>query len=268
MPYCEKKIYSGELMEVEIYPIYPSGREMPGRKDKSKDSSKAQKNLNDKNARKNFVRLVNANFTQEDIAVHGTYRDDEMPCTEKEVRRDITNYIRRIKNRRKRHGLPSMKYIYVIECKVSKRTGILRWHFHMIMSAIDRDIAERLWRKGDWVNSKRLQPNDFGFEALARYMVKDPQGSRRWSGSKNLKKPFIRQRDNAITRLGAQRMATKHVDDREYFEKKYKGYRFLVCDPVFNEINGHWYISISMRRKAKNIPRGKPKSILQSTAQK
>lgn len=59
-----------------------------------------------------------------------------MPNTEKEVIKDIQNYFRCIKAYRKKHGLPPVKYIYVVECKNG------RWHWHGIMSAIDRDVAE------------------------------------------------------------------------------------------------------------------------------
>ena len=124
----EKNIISGAMYEAEFYPIFPNGRRIPtsGRKAKSRPSSKEQANLNDKNARKKIVRLVNANFGKGDIVVHGTYRDDEMPSCEAECRKHIQNYIRRIKRYRKKEGLPEMKYIYVIEAKVSKKTGLVR----------------------------------------------------------------------------------------------------------------------------------------------
>lgn len=130
----EKNIISGAMYEAEFYPIFPNGRRIPtsGRKAKSRPSSKEQANLNDKNARKKIVLLVNANFGKGDIVVHGTYHDDEMPSSEAECRKHIQNYIRRIKRYRKKEGLPEMKYIYVIEAKVSKKTGLVRYHFHLI----------------------------------------------------------------------------------------------------------------------------------------
>ena len=84
--YREKKIYSGKILEVELYPVYKSGREIPRRAKKEKLSTKEQKNLNDKNARKKLTRLINANFGEGDIVIHPTYRDSEMPSTEQEAR--------------------------------------------------------------------------------------------------------------------------------------------------------------------------------------
>lgn len=83
--YREKKIYSGKILEVELYPVYKSGREIPRRAKKEKLSTKEQKNLNDKNARKKLTRLINANFGEGDIVIHPTYRDSEMPSTEQEA---------------------------------------------------------------------------------------------------------------------------------------------------------------------------------------
>lgn len=143
----EKNIISGGIFEAEFYPIFSNGRRLPatGRRKKKHCSTKEQKNLNDKNARKKIIRLVNTNFSKNDIVIHGTYRDNEMPSCVEKCRRDIQNYIRRVKRYRKNEGLPEMKYIYVIEAKTSKKTGLVRYHFHMITNAMDRNVAETMW---------------------------------------------------------------------------------------------------------------------------
>lgn len=245
--YREKRIYSGPIFEAEIYPIYESGRKMPAGRGVS---SEAQKKLNERNARKRLIRLINTNFGAGDLAVTLTYRDDQMPDNEKEVKRHVTNYIRRLRSYARKQQLEEVKYIYVIECQVSRRTGLARWHVHMIMSAMDREIVESLWPYGDWTNTKRLQPNERGLEAIANYLCKDPKGSKRWAQSKNLKKPIIKKPiDGKITKLGARRMATTYVDDAAYFERRYKGYKFVECQAVWNDINGNWYIYITMVKK-------------------
>ena len=43
-------------------------------------------------------------------------------------------------------------------------------------------------------------------------------------------------------------MATQRVDDREYWEKRYKGYRFIRCYSRYNDYNGYWYVSVVMYR--------------------
>lgn len=254
----EKNIISGGMYEAEFYPIYPNGRRIltGGRKAKSRPSSKEQANLNDKNARKKIVRLVNANFGKGDIVVHGTYRDDEMPSSEAECRRHIQNYIRRIKRYRKKEHLPDMKYIYVIEAKVSKKTGLVRYHFHLITNAMDRDTAEAMWPYGDWTNADRLQPNEKGCEALAKYLVKNPEGGKRWAQSKNLKKPKTpKPKDGKISKRFLSKLATERIDDAKYWENRYKGYRFIEAHAAFNEYNGHWYLSVIMFKKDTEVIR-------------
>lgn len=237
---------SGKILEVEFFPVCSDGRKMPA----GSLSREAQKNLNEKNAKKKLDRLINTNFGKGDLAVHLTYRDDEMPSTREEVVNDVKNYISRLRRWRKAHGLPDIKYIYVIEAKVSKRTGVLRWHVHMVMSGMDRDVAEQKWNHGDWTNARRLQPNENGLQALARYMTKDPEGKRRWSGSKNLKQPTVKKpRDGKITRRGLARIAEKKLYDREYWEKRHKGYSYIGAEASFNNYNGHWYVYVRMRKR-------------------
>ena len=103
----------------------------------------------------------------------------------------------------------------------------MRWHFHMIMSKMDRDTAEKMWKYGDFTNADRLQPNEYGCEAIARYMTKEPQGKKRWAQSKNLQETDIPPpKDGRIGKQGVRKMATQYVEDKGYFEKRYKGYQF------------------------------------------
>ncbi len=258
----ESRIESGNMFEIEFYPVFSDGRRVPDRAPKTKMSCEAQKKLNLKNARKKFVRLINTNFGKEDIVVHGTYRDSEMPADEAGVRRDIQNYIRRVKRWRRKKGLAELKYVYVIEAKVSERTGVLRWHFHMVLSGMDRDIAEQLWGHGDYTNADRLQPGEKGCEALAKYMTKCPMGSKRWAGSKNLDKPnVLPPEDGKMSESWLARLAQQRVDDRAYWENRYEGYRFVEASAYYNEINGHWYLSVVMyRSEEEKVCSGKQKN--------
>lgn len=61
----------------------------------SRDS--AEKELK---AQQGLIDIVNENFDKEDIIIHLTYEHDKTPQSE-EVRKDIENYIRRLKEQRK-----------------------------------------------------------------------------------------------------------------------------------------------------------------------
>lgn len=256
----EKKIYCGEnYLEVDIIPISKNQKMPRGRRSKKKKvTAPKQKRLNDKRARRYFVQLVNTNFGKEDLHVTVTYSNDELPETIEDAEREARNYIRRIDYRRKKENLPPLKYILVTEYRLKKEGGKpIRIHHHIIMNGgLDRDVVESLWsrRKGKgkrkaigFANADRLQPNEYGLEALCRYLMKDPRGKKRWSSSQNLTKPWTRNNDHKYTRRQVEK-AAKFSDDREYWEKKYPGYWLTECKPVYNDLTG-WSIYLKMRKK-------------------
>ena len=133
---------------------------------------------------------IHANFDNRDLIVSLSYDAANLPNSEEAAIRDRNNYIRRIKNFRKRNGLDELKYIAVLEYREAtddKRTKT-RIHHHIIISGMDRDKAEELWGKGT-ANANRMQANERGFEELANYLLKDPRGKKRWSQSKNIVYP-------------------------------------------------------------------------------
>lgn len=246
MPQREKKIYSGNMLEIDVYPITVQERKQT-RKRKEKESAPKQKNLNDKNARKHLIRLINTNFTDNDLAVHLTYTDSTLPKSEEEARKDVANYLRRVKHYRKKNGLPPLKYIAVIEYKEHEENAKgVRMHHHIIMNSIDRDIVEELWGKGR-ANADRLKADEFGYEALGRYITKDPKGNKRWTQSKNLDQPTVKVNDFKFSRAKVEKMA-KTSEDRELFEKLYPGYIFTSCKVEVNEVTGKVSLYIKMRK--------------------
>lgn len=245
MAYREKKIYSGKMLEIEIYPISKLERKQSRRK-KEKMSLPKQKNLNEKNAKKHLIRLVNTNFTDEDLAVHLTYDNKNYPRSEEEARKDVANFIRRIKYYRRKNNLPELKYIAVIEYREPERGKQIRLHHHIIMNDIDRDVVEQLWGKGR-ANADRLKADEYAYEGLARYIAKDPKGSKRWTQSRNLKQPTVKVNDYKYSKRKVEQIS-KHPEDRQLFEKLYPGYILNDCEVQVNDINAGTYLYIKMRK--------------------
>lgn len=251
--YREKRILSGPYLEIEIYPVSVQEAKKP-RARKLKESRKAQKNLNDKNAKKQLIRLINANFDNQDLAIHMTYDSEHLPDSIEGVQRDVQNYFRRVKAHRKKQGLPELKYIAVMEYKDAELTDRgIRIHLHVVMSGMDRDAAEQLWGKGR-VNADRLQADNHGYEGLARYISKDPKGAKRWTQSKNLKQPVIAINDNRWSRRKVEQLA-KAPDDKTLLERLYGGFAFTEARPEVNPVTGEIHISIKMRQTG---PRSRP----------
>ena len=101
--------------------------------------SKFVKNLN-------TIRLVNANFKQGDLYITLTYKKATL-VNEDRAKKDIDNYIKKLKRWfKKNRPNEEFKYIHVIDFvddpKKSKRTRI---HHHLIVSEMDRDVAEEKW---------------------------------------------------------------------------------------------------------------------------
>ena len=245
--YRTKTIRSGPMLEVEIYPFngVPPGR----RAKKKKEIRQAQSNLNDKNSKKHLVRLVNTNFTQKDIWITLTYQDRKLPVDLDQAKKDMTNYIRRLKRYVKKNKLPELKYVYVTEYRDADSKRKKRVHHHMIVNIPDRDAAEELWNGGGRTQTRRLQPDDFGFEGLARYISKDKGETtiKRYTPSRNLQQPKITVADSKITRRRAEKIATDENIANEIFEKLYKGYQFKDMEVKYSPYVAGAYIYVRMK---------------------
>ena len=269
----EKKTISGRLLEADFYPVWENGSRMPVRPRGTKPSSEAQKKYNNNMAIKQAVRLINANFDNGDLLLTYTYEQKFAPLNIDGASRDINNYKRRIKTKRAaelkriekllktdpqnekyrallRKLKAPFKYYYTIE-EVTYKTGALKgqknYHVHLFMTGgLDRDTVEAMWGKGIRVNAQRFRPEVFGPEAAARYISKDPQGRKRFRHSQNLMQPETRTKGGHISPRTVELMAKQRVDDKDYWERRYKGYRFLRCFSRFNKYNGHWYVSVVM----------------------
>lgn len=172
MPTNEKIIKSGSLLEADFYPVFESGRAVPAKEPRK--NAEAQKKYNRSEAKKKIVRLVNANFDASDNWCHLTYSPDEAPADEAQARRDIRNFMRRVKTKRaaklktvqkeldeisaligaglggeyiksradklvklKKKLGEELKYIYAVEevdYKIAALKGKKNWHFHLFIS--------------------------------------------------------------------------------------------------------------------------------------
>lgn len=239
--YRENKIYCGDYLEVNIYPVYKK----PGARGKrNKPSTEVQKKLNEHHSANKLIRLLHTNFTCKDLELHLTYDDDFLPTDDIQAKKDVQNFLRRAKRLYHKNGITEFKYISVTE-QGSKKGRI---HHHITLcGGIDRDQLEKLWGKG-YANTKRLQFNKNGLVGLGHYIVKQPLFSKRWNASKNLKKPIERPSDSRITKTKAIELSTE-TENRIPFEALYPDYFFSECEYNPNEINNGIYLTIRMYKK-------------------
>lgn len=247
--YRVKTIKSGDMLEIEAYPL----RRVPdGKRGARKNSSKeAQQRLNDKNTIKRIKRIVHTNFTKNDMWATWTYSDDQLPADHEQAKRDMQNFIRRLKRWLMRNGFEDFefKYVYVTEFDdgAEKKTRV---HHHMIMNFPDRDIAEDLWKGGGRVQTRRLQPDDFGLEGLVRYVLKDKKKrpTKRYTVSRNMKKPTETIADTKMTRKRSERLVTGEICAQDLFEKWHPNYSFGDMEAKLSDWTSGAYIYVRMKR--------------------
>lgn len=269
----EKKIDCGGYREVDVIPRTEKGdRAVKGKRGKRKKVTEPkQKDLNEKNAKRYLVQLGNGNFGIGDLHVSCTYDKDHLPGSIEEAEKIVNNYLRRIAYRRGKLGLDPLKYILVTEYKFDKAGQMIkRVHHHIIMNGgLSRDDVELMWtadrinwnkaqndpqyragiKQMGWANADRIQTNENGIEALCKYIVKDPQGKKRWSSSRNLVRPVeLPNADYKYTKKQIEKLAKSNDCGKEFFKKQFPDYEIVSVEPVYYEETG-WHIYLKMWKK-------------------
>ncbi len=235
--YREKRYYSGDYLEIDIYPVFGKAGQ---RRKRYKPTSECQKELNRKNAEKKLIRLMNANFTEDDLRFDLTYSPNYLPEDDDAAIKELRNFLRRLKRFRKKAGLSALKYIAVTE---KSKKG--RYHHHLVISGgvNIRDLAA-LWGRG-YTSAKPLQFNENGIEGLAKYLVKEPIGSKFYQASRNLIQPEVETRDEVYSQKTVNAMA-QMCQDAALWEGLYDGYTFVSAVPFWNDYNRHQSITVRM----------------------
>ena len=272
-----RTIRAGDSLEIEAFPITSVSRGAR-REARRRASSPAQEKLNLENARKQIRRLMEANFTPCDFVLHPTYNyglvdrafantedviremeKEGIPLDEGEARRNMRNFIARIRRRiRLKGGNPKdFKYIYVIESTKEPRDGDFnplpaRYHYHMVVSSLGvltaEDLAE-LWGYG-YVKAEPLDFRFNGLEGLSKYITKQRRFMRRWARSKNLQEPEINVSARKISRRRAMQIAADvQANAREILEKLYPGYGLEDARVRYSDFVAGAYIYARLRRR-------------------
>ena len=270
MGYRTRTTKAGDRLEAEVFPIYGRGSAGTVREARRGRTREAQERANHARSIRRAVLLAEENFTQEDYFLHLTYKSEP---TEERARRDLQNFLRRIKRIRARRGLPELKYMYAAEGGDGKRI-----HAHMLISGgMSRDEMEGIWQettagRGGRCRADRLETEDGQTEAavmymakelwarglkgkdaqaedIARYMADRPGTRRRWCVSRNLREPKTRTSDSKVSAARIRRMAGGFpAEAREIMEKLYPGYRFIRCSVYTSDIVPGVYIRAILRR--------------------
>lgn len=251
MGYKRRTTKAGPRLEAEIFPVFGKETRETLREARKNRSTEKQQRANEARAKHRLILLVDTNFTAGDYHLTLTYAGAEPDLSR--CRKDVKNYLDRVKRMRKRRGLDELKYIYAIGHDADERI-----HVHMLMnSGIGRDELEAIWAKGR-TNAVRLQPNEYGLQGIASYLFGQNAkarkagtmtGAKSWVPSRNLKRPKTRKKAAKCSNARVRRLAADFENGaKEIMERLYPGYAFVNCRVKYSDIVDGVYIRCVMRQ--------------------
>ena len=255
MGYRRRTTESGPRIDADIFPVFGVGQKKALRRARRQQTSKAQQIANNERSRLKLIQLVEANFTEKDLSIGLDYAGKE-PEPEK-VDRDLKTFFEKVRRKRRKEGLPELKYITAIggDEMPSKGYSGKRPHVHVIMNGgIDRDDLEKMWKHGR-ANCDRLQPRDEGLGGISVYFTKQMQdrppkkGVKKYRTSRNLKQPIRRARDAKMPNSRVRRIAYDFENQaKEVMEKLYPGYVMQQCSVRYSDVVAGVYIRCVLRK--------------------
>lgn len=266
----QKTVCGKEYMEIDLFTVSSAEHRASRRAKKQKASSLAMMNCNERYSRRYLVQLVATNFSRAEgaLVLHLTYEDAYLPQTWEQAERDVTNFVRRLNRRCRRHGKPKAKWITVTEHQDEDPAGgvrEVRYHHHMILQCeLSLDEIKDAWCTGQGVWKERLglakadraEFEHGTLEAFCQYITKYPKRKRRWRQSQGLKKPEYRPPND--TRYSVRKLdeiARGRIDDKTFWERQYgklrtndgvREYEFVEAEARYNQVDGSWHVIAKM----------------------
>ena len=237
--YKGKVVCAGDMLFGVVYGTY---RKAGARRGKFRESSDVQKKLNDRHSREYLTWLIHENFDKNSFGFDPTYSDDCYPENEARFNKDIRNYIARVARIYKK-AKKEFRWICIRAYGEENR----RLHLHFIFSGgISKDEIKAAWGMGR-LNYKELEFDECGVIDLSEYIADQRNvGARRWSGSRNLRKPDERADKNQWSKHDLSEI-NDMGNPHKYFTDKYPGYWLSEFPKIVkNPINGSYYMTFVM----------------------
>ena len=220
----------GNIIEIDVCPHKKVGGT---RMAKWRPTSEAQEKVNRERRRRYVTRLVELNFDERSLMLTLDYENGMYPDTWEEGKRDVANWIRRVRPLYKRAG-KELRYIYCTER--GEETG--RMHHHVIISGgISRDELFATWRRGRRMWAEYLEFSENGYADLSAYVAKKEEDfERAYTPSKNLIKPEpLPDEDRLVSALS--RVFTK-ARCRDFYEHNFTRAEIAAMFPGFKVCDG------------------------------
>jgi len=236
MPYIKEICKCGKVIEINKYFSSRYKHKEISRGKKQNFTAEQQKKVNERQAVKKLRRLVNTNFSENDMHCVLTYRREDRPSPKK-AKTDLDKFLRKLRNEKKKSGA-ELKYIAVTEYENKSI------HHHIIINYTEPKIITSLWSWGRVRIS--LLDNTGDYSLLSEYLIKETSKTfnsnsspcgKRWRQSQNLKMPQIKKE---IVKADSWREEPKPLKCHSILKNS------LITG--YHEITGYMYQSYSMVR--------------------
>ena len=239
-----KTYICGNYKHVYMYPVLSTGGR--GRRKRYKPTSEVQAAVNARHAEKRLEMILETNFDSNDYFFTSTYLPEKRPKNDTEAMKEAKNFIRRIKYRCKKKGLPDPKAVWCTE--LSKEHRLYHHHF-VIKCGLSYDELAAVWGKGR-TNGGKLHFDSDGMSGLSKYLPKEPVGEVRYHATRNLNKPVEQQNDGTSQKEFNRIFDEVYFHQRSELENRYRDY--FVNDnslTAYEGLAGCRFIYIKLYRK-------------------
>ena len=260
--YTIQRIFSGDWVEVKIFPEWKKRAWVPRRGETSPDAKQRQ---NKKDAVNKLTRILNHNFVPyKENFLTMTFDDDHLVLDNDTGFEMAEKGIRRIKYQYKKAGV-ELRAVYKVEIKQAKRSDsshirtadgrqLYRPHLHIVLNGgVDWQKIEQAWAVGENKKLEMLRWSNVGFLKLAQYLCKDTKkGRRRWNGTANLIKPpppRTTYSDKQGRKSRVFEIAKNKNLHKAYFEQLLPEYSFVESTSTFSDFGSGCYIHARMALK-------------------
>lgn len=208
--YVIRTTISGKVVEKSKFWLPNPGQVRAAR---SHTSSRRKQDKNANDAVRVLARQINCNFGYKDLLIELDYDaagyaaiDGSRDQAEKELRL----FLRRLGRAMKKAGLEP-RYAGAVTSDMDGATGEnRRVHHHVVLCREAAPYIEQCWHRGGYGIRTLRQQDDY--TAVASYLVRQVRripDKKKWSSSRNLKKPVVYERE--ARRAGALRNPPKTV---------------------------------------------------------
>lgn len=261
----EKRIEAGPYKCVTIYSRTAEQEKKcrEGRERRKPISRPAQISWNNRASRKYAGWLIYENFVKGDYYLTFTYTDEHLPQTPDEAMKHQTNTLKKLSRLYKKQGF-EFKYIWFSEYQFDDDSGyIKRIHHHAVVNAgPSRDDVEACWSVGRGkkkeslgrTQARLIQPGVNGLQELIEYLTnqkkwenkKWKKSKKRWSRSRNLKKPTRSINDHKWSFRKIEQLGRSNDAGEAMILEKFPQYRILETPRIeYNEDSG-WYVEVEL----------------------